>query len=94
MLSLAGAGHTDEALALADSLIASGDSSIAWDSVTVALGLANPLVATKLVDRLNGEGHASPEQQARRLYDDALRLSSTDTARADREVPAGRRGPW
>jgi tetratricopeptide (TPR) repeat protein len=82
LLSLAGAGHTDEALALADSLIASGDSTIVWDSVTVVLGAANPLVATALVDRLNNRGRTPPDQRARRLYADALRLSPVDSARA------------
>jgi hypothetical protein len=82
VLSLAGAGHTDEALALADSLIASRDSTIVWDSLTVALGAANPLAASALVDRLNADEHATPPQKAWRLYSDALRLSPVDSARA------------
>ena len=82
LLALAGSGRTDEAFALADSLLASKDTSLVWDSVLVALGRRDPRAASALVGRLQADPSLSPEDRARRLYEDALRLEAMDTAAA------------
>jgi hypothetical protein len=46
LLALAGDGQTGEALAMADSLLASGDTTFAWDSVVAALGRQDPRAAS------------------------------------------------
>jgi hypothetical protein len=80
MLALAGTGHGDQALALADSLLARHDTTLLWDSVVVALGRQDPRMASALVGRLQGDPKLTPELRARRLYEDALRLASVDSA--------------
>lgn len=82
LLALAGAGHTDEALAFADSVLALHDSTFAWDTVVATVGRQNARVASALVGRLADDPRASPELKARRLYDDAVRLAATDSAGA------------
>jgi len=82
LLALAGAGRTDEALAVADSLIASKDSMFAWDSVIVAFGRQDPRAASNLVDRLGNDSKLPREARARRLYEDGVRLADVDTVRA------------
>jgi hypothetical protein len=82
LLSLAGAGRGDEALALADSLLASKDTAFVWDSVIATLGRRDPRVASTLVDRIQSDPRAAPDLRARRLYEDAVRLADVDTARA------------
>ena len=89
LLALAGTGHGDEALALADSLLAMRDTTFAWDSVVVALGRQDPRMASALVGRLQGDPKLTPELRARRLYEDALRLASVDSA--VRQGPPARR---
>jgi tetratricopeptide (TPR) repeat protein len=81
VLSLAGAGRLPESMALADSLIARGDTTAPWDTLVVTLGRQNPLTASALVDRLR-RLRRTPETQARWLLDDGLRLTGRDTARA------------
>ena len=81
-LALAAAGRRDEALTVADSLLAVNDSVRRWDSLIGVVGLANPLIASALVDRLGERGSSVPGLQARRLLEDADRLERTDTARA------------
>ena len=80
LLALAGAGRGQEALALADSLLAARDSTLVWDSVVVTLGRQDPRTASALVSRLQADPRVSPELRARRLYEDALRLASVDSA--------------
>jgi tetratricopeptide (TPR) repeat protein len=80
LLALAGTGHADEAFALADSLLAMHDTTLVWDSVVVILGRQDPRMASALVGRLQGDPRLTPELRARRLYEDALRLSSVDSA--------------
>lgn len=80
LLALAGAGHTQEAFALADSLLSKADTTFVWDSLVAALGRQDPRAASALVTRLQADPHASPEIKARRLHDDAVRLASVDTA--------------
>ncbi len=82
LLALAGAGRADEALVLADSLVASSDSAFAWDSAIAALGRQDPRLASALVGRLHGDARLTPELRAGRLYEDAVRLVDVDTARA------------
>src|SRR6185312_5608961 len=82
LLALAGTGRTEEALTLADSLLALNDTSFVWDSVVSALGRQDPLAASGLVDRLQRDAAPAPELTARRLYDDALRLVPVDMAKA------------
>ena len=81
LLSLAGAGRLPEAMTLADSLIAKGDTTQPWDSLVVTLSRQNPSNASGLVDRLRRLKLAD-EKQARLLLEDGLRLLDTDTARA------------
>lgn len=80
LLALAGTGHGDQAFALADSLLARHDTTLAWDSVVVALGRQDPRMASALVGRLQADPKLTPELRARRLYEDALRLASVDSA--------------
>jgi len=82
LLALAGAGRSDEALAFADSVLALHDSAFAWDSAIATIGRKDPHAASALVSRLADDPRASPELKARRLYDDAVRLASTDSAGA------------
>lgn len=86
ILALAGAGRLPEALTLADSLIARGDTTKRWDSVVVVLGRENPPAASSLVDRVRRLPGRSREIQARLLLDDGIRLSRSDTARASRRL--------
>jgi tetratricopeptide (TPR) repeat protein len=80
LLSLAGTGRSQEAFALADSLMAQGDSTLVWDSVLVTLGRQDPRTASALVGRLQADPRLSPDVRSRRLYEDALRLASVDSA--------------
>jgi tetratricopeptide (TPR) repeat protein len=82
LLSLAGAGQLPAAMALADSLIARGDTAQPWDSLVTSLGQQNAASASLLVDRLRGLSGRSPEIRARWLLEDGLRLMDSDTARA------------
>ena len=82
ILALAGSGRASEALALADSLLAKGDTSKPWDSVVVILGRQDPPTASSLVDRMRRLPNRPAELQARWLLEDGLRLLSVDTARA------------
>jgi tetratricopeptide (TPR) repeat protein len=93
LLSLAAARRADEALAVAESLLAVSDSAPIWDSIITEVGRSNPGVASALVDRLGRQPSVAPVQHARRLLDDADRLASVDSARAvDRLRTAARVG--
>ena len=82
LLSLAGAGRLPDAMALADSLVALGDTTQPWDSVVASLGQQDASSASDLVDRLRRLPGRTGERQARWLLDDGMRLAPTDTARA------------
>ncbi|MEO8090739.1 MAG: hypothetical protein ABI703_10620 [Gemmatimonadales bacterium] len=82
LLSLAGSGRVPEAMALADSLVARGDTTEPWDSVLVSLGQQDPSSGSSLVDRLRRLPNRPAETRARWLFDDGVRLIGTDTARA------------
>jgi hypothetical protein len=80
LLALAGAGRGPETLRAADSLLASNDTAVAWDSVIATLGRQNPRIASALVGRVSAGGRLTPEARAQRLYDDAVRLAPVDSA--------------
>jgi len=82
LLALAGTGRTAEALGLADSILSSRDTGVVWDSVVVALGRQDPGAASSLVDRVVAHSSLPPEDRARRLYQDGLRLEAVDSAAA------------
>jgi hypothetical protein len=82
LLALAAAGHRDQAIRLADSLLAQPDSGRVWDSLVVTVGRSDPLAASHIVDGLVARPGIPPVSQTRWLIDDALRLESADTARA------------
>jgi len=82
LLSLAGGGRVPEAMALADSLVARGDTIQPWDSLLVSLGKQDPSAASSLVDRVRRLPSRSADTQARWLLEDGLRLIGPDTARA------------
>ena len=79
LLALAGAGRGTEALAVADSVLASKDSTFGWDSVIATLGRHDPRIASELVGRLGSDRRLTPEARAQRLYDDAVRLGGADS---------------
>jgi hypothetical protein len=82
LLSLAGAGRLTEAMALADSLVALGDTTQPWDSLLVTLGRQNPASASRLTDRLSRLPGRGAPRQAQWLLQDGIRLMQHDTARA------------
>lgn len=82
LLALAGTGRGPEALALADSLVARGDTTTPWDSLLVTLGRQDPSGASGLVDRMRHLPNRAADTQTRWLLEDGLRLLPSDTARA------------
>jgi hypothetical protein len=82
LLALAGAGQREAALVLADSLLATRDSAVRWDTVVVALGREDLATASALVDRLERRPDTPPATRARLFLEDGLRLASVDSARA------------
>jgi len=83
LLALAGAGQRDAALALADSLLATRDTTAGWDTVVAAVGREDPATASALVDRLESRPGTPPTTRARLFLEDGLRLASLDSARAE-----------
>ena len=83
LLALAGGGQRDAALALADSMLATRDTSARWDTMVVVVGREDPATASALVDRLERRPETPPVTRARLLFDDGLRLASVDSARAE-----------
>jgi hypothetical protein len=82
MLALAAAHRRDAALALADSLLSIRDTTARWDTLVATLGAVEPHVASALVDRLAERPGTPATSRARMLYEDGIRLSAVDTARA------------
>lgn len=82
MVALAGSGRIPAALALADSLVAAGDSLAPWDSTAAALVRQDPAAASRFVDQVRLAGWEQKNRMARWLLEDARRLSSVDTARS------------
>lgn len=82
LLALAGSGRAAEALALADSLVARGDTATPWDSLLATLGRQDPANASGLVDRMRALPRRPANTHARWLLEDGLRLLVLDTAKA------------
>ncbi len=82
LLALAGAGRVSEAMVLADSLVAQGDTTQPWDTLVVTLARQDPFRGSSLVDRIRRLPNRTPETQARWLLEDGVRLAGVDTARA------------
>ncbi len=82
MLALAGAGRRDAVLAMVDSALAKQDTLARWDTVVVAVGLENPVIATAVVDRVVRFKGVAPASRARLFYEDGERLVAVDQARA------------
>ncbi len=82
LLALAAVHRRDDALALADSLLAARDTSVKWDTMAVALGRDDPSIASGLVDRLVAQPEMNPQIRAMMLLDDGLRLEGVDSARS------------
>lgn len=82
LLALAGAGRVPEAMVLADSLIAQGDTTQPWDTLVVSLAQQDPSSGSSLVDRIRRLPNRTAETQARWLLEDGVRLVELDTARA------------
>ncbi|MEP6688892.1 MAG: hypothetical protein ABJC36_11135 [Gemmatimonadales bacterium] len=80
LLALAGSGQSTEAFTLADSMLATGDTTLVWDSVLVTIGRQDPRTASALVGRLQNDPRLTAETRALRLYEDALRLAVVDSA--------------
>jgi hypothetical protein len=83
LLALAAAHRRDATLALADSMLVARDSTFRWDTVVVAVGREDPIIASGLVDRLNRRPGVAAATRARLLLDDALRLAPHDSAQAE-----------
>jgi hypothetical protein len=93
LLALVGTGHSDEAFALADSLLAMKDTTVVWDSVVVTLGRQDPRMASALVGRLQKDPRLTPELRARRLYEDGLRLANVDSVSSRARLEEAARSP-
>jgi tetratricopeptide (TPR) repeat protein len=83
LLALAGARQRDAALALADSMLATRDTMVRWDTMVVAVGREDPATASALVDRLERRPGTPRITRARLFLEDGLRLASLDSARAE-----------
>jgi hypothetical protein len=83
LLALAGAGRREAALALADTMLATRDTTARWDTVVVAVGREDPATASALVDRVERRPGTPPGTRARLFLDDGLRLAPVDSARAE-----------
>ena len=86
LLALAAARRKDEALALADSLLATRDTAARWDTVIATVGRVDPLIASSLLDRLTQRPGIAPAVRARMLYEDGARLIAVDPARGERRL--------
>ena len=73
---LAAAGRGPGVLALADSLVASGDTTVPWDSVIAWLAARDRGAASSLVDRVDGIPGATPVDRANRLLADGARFAN------------------
>ncbi len=88
LLALAEAHRSKDALALADTLLATRDSTARWDTVAAAVGRADPAIATSLVDRIGRRQDIRPPVRAQLLYEDAVRVAAVDSARGDARLRA------
>ena len=88
MAALALVGERAAFLALADSLLAAGDSTAPWDTTLAVVARTDPVTASEFVDRLRRLPRRGPEIQARWLLDDARRIAYVDAARAEERLVA------
>lgn len=82
LLLLAGAGDLPWALALADSVVTSGDSLVPWDSVVQLTARTDPIAASRLLDKTASLTGIRRATRDRWLLEDAARLAPLDTSRA------------
>lgn len=83
VLALAGSGRIKEAMGLADSLMAHGDTlHRTWDTLVVALADAHPAAASDLIDRVLRLPNRPPQTEGRMLLDDGFRLLDINPPRA------------
>ena len=83
VLALAGSGRIKEAMGLADSLMAHGDTlNRTWDTLVVVLADAHPAAASDLIDRVLRLSHRPPQSEVRMLLDDGFRLVDINPPRA------------
>ena len=82
LVLLAGAGETARARALADTLVARGDTLAPWDSATAVAGRIDPMAATKLVDAMSRLPGVDVRRRAGWLLADAERLVPVDSSLA------------
>jgi hypothetical protein len=82
LLALAGAGRVAEAMSLADSLVAQGDTTQPWDTLVVTLANQDPSSGSSLVDRIRRLPNRTAEMQTRWLLEDGVRLVQVDPALA------------
>ena len=76
-------GQLPEALAIADSLVAIGDTLAPWQALVAALGARDPETTAALIDRIVAASTFPPALKANLLLDDAERWLARDTARGD-----------
>lgn len=74
--ALAGLGRTQEALRIADSLVAANDTAASWDLLTNLVGGHDPLAASELVTRVVAIPHMRPEITGSLLLADGRRLAT------------------
>lgn len=79
--ALADAGRPAEGMALADSLLAVGDTLAPWGAIVAAIGRVDTLGASALLDRILSARAPSPDSGASWLTTDARRLLPRDEAR-------------
>jgi tetratricopeptide (TPR) repeat protein len=79
----AGVGRVPEALAVADSLAASGDTTAPWQPLLALIGERDPEGAAALVDRIAAAPAFSPALKASLLLDDGERWLRRDSNRGD-----------
>lgn len=77
LVALAGAGHVDEARALADTLIAAGGVAVPWGRFLRELGKTDPVSASEYLDRIGKLG-VDPAEAAGWMLDDANRRMTSD----------------
>lgn len=84
MVALAGVGRVPEAIGLADSLLAAGDSMAPWDSLMAVLARDHPGTADSLLASLTASSTLPQTLRASLLVQDGVRRGSDDPTGADR----------
>lgn len=84
MVALAGVGRVPEAVGLADSLLAAGDSTAPWDSLVAVLEREHPAAADSLLGTLAAAPALPAPLRATLLVQDGVRRAAEDSAGAER----------